>query len=98
MLKHSQDLVRGLTASTNEKQKIVPKIPVYVKEFSKLEMENNNFTAKHSSILRIMTKWTEYLEEIFKNAEKMFNYRTYPFKTIDNQEVTLHQVSLSTLI
>ena len=46
-------------------------------------MDNNKFTAKHSSVLRIMTKWAEYLEELFKNAEKVYTHRTYPFKTID---------------
>jgi hypothetical protein len=43
------------------------KIPVTVKAFNKQELENKQFTAKHSSILRILTKWAGYLEEVFKN-------------------------------
>jgi hypothetical protein len=45
------------------------KIPVTVKSFSRQELENKQFTAKHSSILRILTKWAESLEEIFKKPE-----------------------------
>ena len=43
------------------------KIPASVKLFNKQEVENKLFTAKHSSILRILTKWAENLEEIFNN-------------------------------
>ena len=52
-------------------------------------MANGKFTAKHSSILRILTKWSEYLEEIFDNPEKMVLKRAYPLKTVDNQLVLL---------
>jgi hypothetical protein len=38
------------------------KIPATVKTFSKQELEYHEFTAKHSSILRILTKWAGYLE------------------------------------
>ena len=33
------------------------KIPASVKPFYKYDIKNKNFTAKHSSILRILTKW-----------------------------------------
>lgn len=41
------------------------KIPSYVKEFNKQELICQEFSSKHSSILRILTKWNEYLEDIF---------------------------------
>ena len=47
------------------------KIPAFVAPFNKFEIANKQFTAKHSSILRILTKWTEYLEEIFQKPEKV---------------------------
>jgi len=37
------------------------KIPNYVKTFSLDELNDKRFTAKHSSVMRIMTKWAEYL-------------------------------------
>ena len=33
------------------------KIPGFVKVFSRQDIANKNFKAKHSSILRILTKW-----------------------------------------
>ena len=38
------------------------KIPSFVKVFNRQEIQNKQFSAKHSSILRIMTKWAGYLE------------------------------------
>ena len=60
------------------------KIPNYVKPFDKQELREYNFTAKHSSVLRILTKWSEYLEDIFKNANKYIRSRLYPFNNISN--------------
>lgn len=37
------------------------KIPSAVKSFSVQEVKNKQFTARHSSILRILTKWAESL-------------------------------------
>lgn len=64
------------------------KIPGYVKEFSKQEISSKDFTVKHSSVLRVMSKWAEYLENLFKNAENLFKQRAYPFKTVTDQLVT----------
>jgi hypothetical protein len=46
-----------------------PKIPSFVKPFSRQEIASKQFSARHSSMLRILTKWAEYLEEIFKAPE-----------------------------
>jgi hypothetical protein len=45
------------------------------------------FTAKHSSILRILTKWAEYLEDIFKRPKDLLYGRLYPFKNYENELV-----------
>jgi len=37
------------------------KIPSHVKMFSKQEIRDKKFTVKHSSVLRVLTKWAEYL-------------------------------------
>lgn len=47
------------------KYSIGQKIPSYLKEFNRQEMGQQQFTVKHSSILRILTKWNLYLEDIF---------------------------------
>ena len=38
------------------------KIPTSVTPFNRQELASKIFTAKHSSILRILTKWAGYLE------------------------------------
>jgi hypothetical protein len=38
------------------------KIPNHVKEITKYELKERIYNTSHSSILRIMTKWVEYLE------------------------------------
>jgi hypothetical protein len=40
------------------------KIPASVNPFNRQEIASKQFSAKHSSILRILTKWAGYLEEI----------------------------------
>ena len=45
--------------------KLGQKIPASVKAFNRHEVANKQFFAKHSSILRILTKWAGYLEEPF---------------------------------
>jgi len=60
------------------------KIPVSVKPFSEQEITNKQFSARHSAILRILTKWAECLEEIFENPEKVVTQRLYPFRDIHN--------------
>lgn len=44
-----------------KKYLIGQKIPHFVKVFSRQDINNKNFTARHSSVLRILTKWAEYL-------------------------------------
>jgi predicted secreted Zn-dependent protease len=60
-----------------------------VHPFSKHEILNKQFSAKHSSVLRVMTKWAQYLEDIFKHAEKHVTQRLYPFKTVYDEPVTI---------
>jgi hemerythrin len=67
------------------------KIPASVKLFSRHEIANKQFSAQHSSILRILTKWAEYLEEIFKDPEQYIRRRLYPFRNIHNKLVTLRK-------
>lgn len=43
------------------------KIPAYVKEFTRQEIESKGFRAEHSSVLRVMTKWAENLKDILLN-------------------------------
>jgi hypothetical protein len=45
----------------NKTYAIGQKIPTFVKTFSKQDIINKVVTAKHESILRILTKWAEYL-------------------------------------
>jgi hypothetical protein len=48
---------------------IAQKIPAYVKPFNHHDQKDNKFSVNNSAVLRIMTKWAENLEEIFKNPE-----------------------------
>ena len=57
--------------------------------FSRQEIASKQFSAKHSSILRILTKWAGYLQEIFDDPQDYVERRAYSFKTIDNKLVTL---------
>jgi hypothetical protein len=50
----------------HHKYGIAQKIPNYVKPFSVSDIESNNFHVNNSSVLRIMTKWADYLEDIFE--------------------------------
>ena len=55
-------------------------------------MADKKFTAKHSSVLRIMTKWAEYLTEIFDSAEKHVMMKLYQFKDIHNKLIDLDKI------
>jgi len=50
---------------TKKKYVLGQKIPASVKVFNRQELMSKQFIAKHSSILRILTKWAGYLERIF---------------------------------
>ena len=41
----------------------------------------------HSSVLRLLTKWAENLESIFKDPEEYVKRRDYPFRNIHNKPV-----------
>jgi hypothetical protein len=69
------------------------KIPASVKPFSRQEVDHKLFSAKHSSLFRILTKWAESLEAIFKNPEEYIKRRTYSFKNIDNELCTIDSSS-----
>ena len=60
------------------------KIPASVQPFSRQEIKEGQFRAKHSSVLRIMTKWAEYLEGIFEKPEKTVLKKIYAFKNVHN--------------
>ena len=52
----------GIAKLKTEKKYILgQKIPASVKPFSKQELVGKQFSAKHSSVLRILTKWAGYL-------------------------------------
>ena len=73
----------GITMKRSEKKYAIgQKIPAAVKPFSRQEIENGQFSARHSSILRILTKWAQSLEDVFKNAEKSIKGRAYSFTTL----------------
>ena len=63
------------------------KIPASIQPFSRPDIETTRFSVRHSSIFRILTKWAEYLESIFKNPQQVVKGREYPFLTIDNRKV-----------
>lgn len=63
---------------------VAQKIPAYVKPFSRNDLKENNFFVNNSAVLRIMTKWAEKLEEIFKKSEIIIKQREYYFKNIKN--------------
>jgi hypothetical protein len=80
----------GIRAMKTKKQYALDqKIPASVKLFSLQEMISKQFSARHSSMLRILTKWAEYLEQIFKGPEQYVRRRIYPFRTIENDLVSL---------
>ena len=55
----------GIEAMKKKKKYAIgQKIPGFVKPFTKQELNNKQFSASHSSILRILTKWATYLESI----------------------------------
>ena len=65
------------------------KIPASVKPFTREEIKNKEFSAKHSSVLRILTKWAENLEKIFENPEKSVKNRLYPFQAHNGSTCSL---------
>ena len=52
-------------------------------------MEEKQFRAKNSSVLRILTKWAEYLEDFFVNVEKHILMRLYTFKDVENNLIKI---------
>jgi len=52
-------------------------------------MAEKQFRAKHSSVLRILTKWAESLEDTFDNAEKAIMMRLYSFKDVHNKLISI---------
>jgi len=52
----------------DKKYEIGQKIPNNVDTYSKQELKNRDLKCQHSSILRILTKWTENLEYCFEYA------------------------------
>lgn len=73
----------------HKKYSMNQKIPTFVKEFTRQEITNKQFTAKHSSILRILTKWCKNLQDIFEDSEQHIRQKPYPFKNINNELVTI---------
>jgi hypothetical protein len=50
----------------HHKYGIAQKIPNYVKPFNDNDIKAANFNVNSSAVLRIMIKWAEYLEDIFR--------------------------------
>ena len=44
-----------------QKYALGQKIPASVKPFTRQEITSHQFSARHSSVLRILTKWAGYL-------------------------------------
>ena len=68
-----------------KKYAIGQKIPSFVKPFSKQEVSNKEFTSSHSSILRILTKWAEYMEDILRSPRTLLESKLYAFKDFENR-------------
>jgi hypothetical protein len=54
---------------------LAQKIPSYVKSFSKNDLKEDKFFVNSSTVLRVMTKWAENLEDLFKNSEMTIKKR-----------------------
>ena len=65
------------------------KIPASVKPYSKYQINAKEFAGKHSSLLRILTKWADYLENILQKPESFIQNRNYPLKNIKGETVLL---------
>ena len=70
---------------------ISQKIHSKVRPFTRLELDNREFNCQNSSILRVLTKWAEYLEEVFKNPEESIKNRLYSFINIHNELCNLSE-------
>ena len=62
-----------------------------MKKFTTRDIVNKNFASKNSSILRILTKWSEYLEGIFENPDTYISRRVYEFKDFRNNLIEPNQ-------
>ena len=82
MVKQNEDGICSM--KKNKNYAIGRKIHSSVKEFNRQEMSTKNFIAKDSSVLRTLTRWAGYLENIFEKREDYIMQRAYHFKTIDN--------------
>lgn len=54
-------------------------------------MKQKSISAKNSSILRILTKWAESLQQIFDKPDIIIKQRIYPFKTTQNQPINSYR-------
>ena len=63
------------------------KLPSGLETFGNNDLKDRNFNAKHSSVLRVITKWAENLDAVFENAEKFVLNRNYPFITLAGRSV-----------
>lgn len=57
------------------------KIPSEVKLFSEKDIKSGHFKIQHSSVLRVITKWTEELRDKFEKADELIRYRIHKFKS-----------------
>ena len=72
---------------THSQYQIGSKIPNSVKPFTVHQIANKNVAGKHSSILRIMTKWAQYLEGILEKPQTFIHNKNYPYKNIRGEIV-----------
>lgn len=61
------------------------KIPSEAKPFTVKEIRSGQFRIYHASILRVMTKWAEELEDKIKDASQKIRHRVHKFKTRKNK-------------
>jgi hypothetical protein len=56
------------------------KIPKHIKNLTRKQMAYKDFTAKHSSLMRMITKRAEHITEIFDDSSRQVMMKLYPFK------------------
>lgn len=59
-------------------------------KYTKPEIENGVFFVKSASILRLLTKWVEQLDDIVRNPEKQIKNSDKQFKDDDGLPIHLY--------
>lgn len=76
---------------SHNKYAIGYKIPNNVAPFDDYDLKTCNFHVNNSSVLRIMTKWAESLEEIYEQPKIHIAQKISEFKTLDYSTRSLNE-------